>query len=211
MMSGRRKDPPDLHQLTTRDESFLLGAESHQQEQDRTGVVVDDEGRLGAGQPGEQGLHVGLALAPRAGLQIVLEVAVAAGDAGDALDRALRQGRAAQVGVDHHSAQIGHSTKTRTRPRLQERGGFGDKRLRVATHSDLRFATFHDRVARLLDRRAYGLDDPGPGVQLEQGSRGRVAHQRLYRGQSPERFLSRLIHRCFQSVTVPLSRSNSTN
>ena len=50
----------------------------------RRGVVVDDDGRLGAGERGEQALGVDTARAAGAGRQVVLERGVAAGDVGDA-------------------------------------------------------------------------------------------------------------------------------
>ena len=77
----------DLDQLAARDEHLASFGERGEREQHRGGVVVDDDRRLGAGQPPQDRRDVILARAARAFGEVVLEVRVAAGDLGDALAR----------------------------------------------------------------------------------------------------------------------------
>ena len=67
----------DLDQLAARDEHLAPLGQRGEREQHRGGVVVDDERRLGAGQPAKQRREVVLARAARAGREVVLEVRVA--------------------------------------------------------------------------------------------------------------------------------------
>ena len=67
----------DLDQLAARDDDLATLGERGEREQHRGGVVVDDERRLGAGQPAEQRRDVVLARAARARREVVLEVRVA--------------------------------------------------------------------------------------------------------------------------------------
>ena len=68
----------DLDQLAARDDHLASLGERGEREQDRGGVVVDDERRLGAGQPAQDRGDVILPRAARAVAQVELEVRVAA-------------------------------------------------------------------------------------------------------------------------------------
>ena len=89
----------DLDQLPARDDDLAALGERGEREQERGGVVVDDDRRLGAGQPPQQRSEVVLTRPARPAREVVLEVGVAA-DLGDPLERGLRQRRAAEVRVD---------------------------------------------------------------------------------------------------------------
>ena len=77
----------DLDELAARHDDFASRRQRRQHEHRRGRVVVDDYGRLGAGEAAEQRLGMDVAPAAGAARQIVLERRVAARDVGDALDR----------------------------------------------------------------------------------------------------------------------------
>src|SRR5205807_7728670 len=80
--------------------------QSGQGEQHGGGVVVDDEGGLGAGQGGEQlaGVAVAAAAAPLG--QVVLEVGVPHGNRLDGVHRVPAERGAAEVGVQQDAGGI---------------------------------------------------------------------------------------------------------
>ena len=96
----------DLDQLAPRDEHLAALRERSQCQQHGGGVVVDDERRLGAGQPAEDLRHVILPRAALALREVVLEIRVAAPDLRHPLERRGRQRRTAEVRVDDHARGV---------------------------------------------------------------------------------------------------------
>ena len=85
------------------------------------GVVVDDDRRLGAGQPAQQRSDVVLPRPARSFGEVVLEVRVAAADVDRALDRGGRQRGAAEVRVDDHAGRVQHAAEGGPRARTRAR------------------------------------------------------------------------------------------
>ena len=81
----------DLDQLAARDEHLAALGERGQGEHHGSGVVVDDERSLGAGDPLQQRGEMVLPRSARARLEVVLEVGVAPADLDDAVERGLRR------------------------------------------------------------------------------------------------------------------------
>ena len=85
------------------------------------GVVVDDERRLGAGQPTQDVRDVILPRPARAGAQVVLEVRVAARDLVDPRDRLLGERSAAEVRVHDHAGRVEDAPEPRPPRRARAR------------------------------------------------------------------------------------------
>ena len=81
---GNPEAVTDLDQLAARDEHVAALGERGEREQHRGGVVVDDQRCLGTGEPAQQAGEMVLPRAAGAGLEVVLEIRVAAADLGDA-------------------------------------------------------------------------------------------------------------------------------
>ena len=96
----------DLDQLAARDEHLPILGQRREREHHRRRVVVHDQRRLGAGQPPQDAGDVILPRATAAGLQVVLEVRVAAPDLERPLERGLGQRRPSEVRVHDHSRGI---------------------------------------------------------------------------------------------------------
>ena len=131
--------PPDLHQLPPRDDRLLPEGEGVQGEEHRGRVVVHDQRRLGAQEPGQDRLHVRHPRPARSPLQVQLQIRVAARGLDDRGDRLLREHGPPQVGVDHDAGGVDHGPGRRKELRFHPPG-------RVP----------HDRLARggLLPRSA---------------------------------------------------------
>ena len=98
---GNTEPAADLHQLAAGDEHVAIVRQRGQHEQHGSGTVVDDEGGLGAGRPGQQGGGVAPARAAPAGRQVELDVGVR---------RLLGVGdrRPPQVGVQEDAGGVHH-------------------------------------------------------------------------------------------------------
>ena len=102
----------DLDQLAARDDDLAALRERGEREQHRGRVVVDDDRRLGAGEPAQQRRQVILARAAGAGGEVVLEVGVAARGR-DPLERRLGERRAAEVRVHEHAGGVQDAAERR--------------------------------------------------------------------------------------------------
>ena len=100
---GHAEAAADLHQLAARNDHLPAAREAGQDQQCRGGVVVDHDGRFGAGERGEQRFGVDRARAAFAAGHVVFQVRVALRDRGHALDGGVGNRRAAKVGVNHHA------------------------------------------------------------------------------------------------------------
>ena len=85
-----------------------------------------------------------LARAPRARLEVVLEVRVAAADLDDAVERRRRERRAAEIGVDQDAGGVEHAPQRRRVGRRELRERRLDEIARIAPRADL--------LARALER-----------------------------------------------------------
>ena len=84
---GNAEAIADFNQFAPRDNHLAALGQRVQHQEDSGGVVVNDDGGLGAGQPGQQACGVNIALAASAGGQVVLQVRVLRGDLANVLNR----------------------------------------------------------------------------------------------------------------------------
>ena len=140
----------DLDQLAAGDDHLASLRERREREQHGRGVVVDDERRLGAGQPPQDRRAVILPRAALAGVEVVLEVRVAAPHLDDALERLLGERRPAEVRVDDDAGRVEHAAQPR-RARSAS-----SSRSRAARSPGSRAGA--DLLARALDHGTRGVD-----------------------------------------------------
>lgn len=126
---GHAERAADLHQFSARDDHLLAHGERVQHEEDGRRIVVDDDRRLRTGQPADQRLHMIVALAPLAALQIEFEVRGTRHHRGHRPRRFRRERRAAEIGVQHGSRQVEDRPERRPVLRLQTPLGAGEKGL----------------------------------------------------------------------------------
>jgi hypothetical protein len=103
----------DLDQLTARDEHVPAFRQRRERQQHRGGVVVDDERGLRAREPAQELGDVRLARAARPGVEVVLEVRVAARRGPDLLERRRRERCAPQVRVHDDARSVQHASQPR--------------------------------------------------------------------------------------------------
>ena len=178
---GHAESAADLHQLAARDDHLLVTCQRRDREQHRAGVVVDDGGRLGAGERAQQLLDEAVALAAAAALQVVFEVVGAGHHRKRVLQGRIGQQRAAEVGVDDGAGEVEYRAQSRLEADLHR------ALERVAQRRQC------DGVARELARarlRALRLEQ-GPrfsrhervAVLAQQGRHLRLAQQAVNGGQ----------------------------
>ncbi len=109
----------DLDQLAARDDDFAPFCESREREEDRGRVVVDHQRGLCSRQAPEKTREMILARAARAGLEVVLEIGVAAADLRHASERGVRQRRAAEIRVHEDSGRVQDTPEGRPASALQ--------------------------------------------------------------------------------------------
>src|SRR5439155_13746957 len=157
-----------------RDDDLAPLGERREREEDGRGVVVDDEGRLGAGQAAQDGRDVVLPRAAPSAREVVLEVRVAPTDLGHPFERRARERRAAEVRVHDHAGGVQHAAE----PEAAHRGELVDR----AGRDVPRFAAGPDRLPRPLESRPGRLD----GETVRCPGEPRVAQQLVHRRQVPE-------------------------
>jgi hypothetical protein len=138
----------DLDELAARDEHIPALGQSGDCQEDRRGVVVDDERGLRTGQLAEQRSDVVLARPARAFVQVVFEVGVAGRRLAHALERLLGQRRATEVRVDDDTCRVEDAPQSRRRDHPGQRNR--------ASAQIAGLAAVADRLAGLGERRASG-------------------------------------------------------
>ena len=103
---GDAEAAADLDGLAARDDDLSAVGDAGEREQQRRRVVVDHQRSLGAGEGGDETLDAAVAGAPRALVDVVLEVGVALGGAGDGGLCIVAERGAAQVGVDDDAGGV---------------------------------------------------------------------------------------------------------
>ena len=149
--------PADLDQLAPRDDRLLPLGKRVEDQQDRGGVVVDDEGVLRPGQRAEEPPDVVVAEPPLPLLQVIFKVGVSPGDLDDPLDRLPAEGRPAEVRVEDHAGRVDHAAQPVGTVRLDDlRGPVGrllrrrQSELFPLLPEDPRPKLLHNRPACLL-------------------------------------------------------------
>ena len=123
---GQAEGAADLDQFAARDERLAPGRQRVQRQQQRPGIVVDRERRLGPGQPLEPERDMVVALAAPAAGDVVFEVGRRAHRLGSRRDRLLGQRRPPEIGVQDGAGQVEHAALRRTRQPGQRGGAGGD-------------------------------------------------------------------------------------
>ncbi len=159
----------DLDQLAAGDDDLASLGEGGQGEEHRGGVVVHDERRLGAGEPPERLRHVVLPRPARAGVEVELEVRVAAADLDGALQRGPGERRPAEVRVDDHARRVEDSPERRDAEPVELGASGGDGIARIAARLD--------RLPHPLERGARR----GGGELVRRGGEHLVAEQPIDR------------------------------
>ncbi len=125
----------DLDQLAARDHRPAPGGQRGEREQQRRGVVVDHQRRLGAGHRPQQAVDPAVAISAPAGLEVELEIAVGVEQRRQRLGDLRRQGRTAEVGVDQDAGGVEHpaqrSPQLAAEPRLDPARQRLERRLEV--------------------------------------------------------------------------------
>ena len=161
----------DLDQLAARDDDLAPLRERREREQDRGGVVVDDEGGLRTREPAEELGDVVLARAAAALGEVVLEVRVARGDLDDTVERRGRKRRAAEIRVDDDAGRVQDAAQARGTRGSRDRERTLDEVARLVAGAHL--------LARPVERLARGRD----GGLVAERRQPLVAHERIHRGQ----------------------------
>ena len=159
----------DLDQLAARYDHLAPLAKGGQREQDRGCVVVHDQRRLADEEPRQEPDKKVRALSPLPRHEVELDIAVTSGDR-ERLGRRSRERRAAEVGVQDHSARIDHALQTRrhagVQPRRDAAAAFAIVKDLIAPlrrhllanrldNPDAAELFHHRRVRRLVDQPAY--------------------------------------------------------
>ena len=103
---GDTELPADFDQLASRDDDLATVGQCLERQQHGGGVVVDDQGVLGTGQPTQHRLHVAVAGAALLPDEVELEIRIRGGDRLEPLERERAQERPAKVGVEHDALRI---------------------------------------------------------------------------------------------------------
>jgi vancomycin resistance protein YoaR len=180
----------DLDQLAPRDHHLAAFGQRGEDEEEGAGVVVDDEGRLGAGEPAQDVGDVILAGAARARPELVLEVRVPAPDLGDAFKGGRGQGSPSEVRVHDHARGVEHPPEPRRPGRRELLDRQPDEVAGIATRADL--------VPRPGERA------PGRGERERPLLAGepRITEELVDRGQIPEPH----VEECRPDQNAPLRR-----
>src|SRR5262245_60437651 len=109
----------DLDQLAPRDDDLPPFRQGGERQQDRGGVVVDDECGLGAGEAPEQRAEMILSRSARTLLEVVLEVRVRAPRLDDTRDRGIGERRTPEIRVHEHPGGVQQASERRP-PRTGE-------------------------------------------------------------------------------------------
>ena len=109
----------DFDQLTARDHHLAAVRQRVEHQQHGSGVVVDHRRGFRAGQAADPLLDMIITVATLTAGQIELQIARAEGDRIHRRHRFRRQGRAAQIGMQHRPGQVQHRSHGRRQRRQQ--------------------------------------------------------------------------------------------
>ncbi len=122
---GHAEAAADFHEFAPRNNHLAAGCQRREQQQGRSGVVVDDDRRLGAGQAAQQLLGVDVAPAAGAPAEVVFERRITGRDSCHPFDRARRQRRPTKVGVDDDAAGVDDRLERMHECRIEQLRGSG--------------------------------------------------------------------------------------
>ena len=117
----------DLHQLAARHHHLSPLRQRRQRDHQRRRVVVDHQGRLGAGERRQQPLGAAVALPAAAGVEVDLQVAIGVEERREAPRHGCRQRRAAEVGVEEDAGGVEHPPQRVAEQRLDALGDAAGK------------------------------------------------------------------------------------
>ena len=96
----------DFDELAARDEDFAVARERCENEEHGGGAIVDDDSGFGAGEALEHTRGVDVALAARAGFEVVLEIRILRGGAAEFFDGGFGERRATEIGVQDDAGGV---------------------------------------------------------------------------------------------------------
>jgi hypothetical protein len=164
----------DLHQLAARDHHLAPRRERRGHEQHRGSAVVHHERVLGAHQRGAQLGHEPVAVPAPPAREVVLERRVALRDRDDVREHLVAQGRAAEVGVQHHARGVDHAPQPR-RARARRLGLEQRQRARGERLAVLGRAAREQLLAQSVEHAAHGVAHGVVRQRLrERARRGRL-------------------------------------
>ena len=117
---GNTEPAANLNRLAARHDNLLSGCDGGEAQQHGGGVVVDDQGRLGAGQLAHVPGHGRLAGASPSGVEVQLQVTVTRGGLPHRVRRGGAERCASQVGVQHHPGCVDYAAGRRSEARARE-------------------------------------------------------------------------------------------
>ena len=174
---GDAKAVADLDQLAARDEHVAPVGERGEGEQHGARVVVHHERALRAGEPPQETGQMMLTRAARTLGEVVLQVRVAEGDTGDAVDGRLGERRAAEVRVHQHARGVQDAAELRPADRLELGERPVDEVSGVDACPDLLARALERRSSRIEHRRARLLRKPLVPEQLVHGGQVAKPHE----------------------------------
>ena len=164
---------PDFHELSPGHHHFFPRGQGVQDEENRPGVVVHHQGRLGAGEFPEDGFGVDVPRSPLSFRQVVFQVVVAAADGLEASRGFFGQEGPPEIGVDHDPRAVDDGLQGIVGHRFQPVKDEFHQVRRVEVHSLPRLPG--DRGCVFSWHRGPGECFRGPGT----GDDGSVRSRRL--------------------------------
>jgi hypothetical protein len=176
----------DLDELAARNDDFLPHSQGVEDEDGRSGVVVDHGRGLGARELPEEPGDVDVALAAAAGIKVEGQGGVPAADFVEGLEGGLGQHRPAEAGV-HDDARGVHGPTERSPGFPVEKGrGAGDDG-RGSQRRGFLDLTVPDLLPESLERRADGVEKRFAAESFNQGAGAVIGQKGIDRGKAPQR------------------------
>ncbi len=179
---GNAERAADFDQLAPGHGHFLAAREAVQRQHHGGGVVINDGRGLRPGQFGQLILDMGIPVAAPARCDIEFQIACPARYGGDFGDGFFRQGRAAQIGVQHSAGQVEHGFQAGRKAVRQIFRRRRDYRLAVG-----RVAAFRQAFPEIIECRPERLRHGNTAIRRDQRVRPGVIQQPVYRGKRRQR------------------------
>ena len=160
---GNAERSADFDELAARHDHLLARRESSEHQQNRGGVVVHHRGGLSAGEFGEQRFDMGVAVATRAGCQVVLEIARLRHDRMHGFDGLRRQQCPPEIGVQHCAGEVEHAPQRGLKRGLEVSLEVSRERRRLPRFRGQR-GTLQHGLAHFGEQGTDGVDDGGVAI-----------------------------------------------
>jgi len=108
---GDAETVADFNKLAARDDDFAIARQCGKNEKHGGGAVIDNDNGFGPGQSLQELRRVDVALAARAGVEIVFKIGVLRRGAAKVLDDCFGERRAAKIGVKNDAGRVDYGLK----------------------------------------------------------------------------------------------------